>query len=283
MPVTIRNARSGLRFAGQLRLWRADLPFGMPEETLQPHVDCYPHPGGGLRAGVLVCPGGAYGCHAEHEGVDVAERFNQLGFHAFVLKYRVAPYFRYPAPMLDAFRAIRVLRSRAAELLLDPRQLAVCGFSAGGHLAAATGVLFNDLDARDGDAADAECQRPDALILGYPVISFDPLRGHRGSGDNLLGADRGEAMAEDFRLDRRVSPETPPTFLWHTAADGAVPVGGTLDFAEALKQSGVPFGLHVFPEGPHGLGLAPDWPDVRVWPELCRDFLKHRCRFTCGA
>ncbi len=274
------EAQSTLEPRCRIRLWREDTHCGRPEGDFQPYLDCFPHPGGGVRGGILICPGGAYCGRAPHEGVDIAERFNQLGFHAFVLQYRVQPYV-YPAPQLDALRAMKILRSRAREWNLAPDQLALCGFSAGGHLAASVGVLYDRLQAEDGDEADRESARPDALVLGYPVISFDRTWGHRGSGEWLL-ADRLEELEEQLKLNLLVTAETPPTFLWHTAADAAVPVENSLYFAEALSRNRVKFALHVFPEGAHGLGLAPELPEVRRWPELCRDFLKHNCRFCCG-
>lgn len=262
-----------------LPLWptRCAVGAGNAADDFQPVLDCYPLPGDRPRPALVILPGGGYGARAPHEGVDVAERFNTLGMHAFVVQYRVAPY-RFPAPQLDAFRAIRMVRALAGRpgnpWRIIPGQLAVCGFSAGGHLAASTGTMFADadVDALAGDDADAGSQRPDALILGYPVISFNAEWGHTGSGRNLLGEGR-EAENHRFSLEQRVSAETPPTFLWHTADDGGVPVENSLRFVSALQRCGVPWGLHVFPHGRHGLGLAPECRDIRLWAELAAEFL----------
>lgn len=262
-----------------LPLWpdRCVSGAGDGSDDFQPVLDCYPLPGAEPRPAIVILPGGGYGGRAPHEGVDVAERFNRLGMHAFVVQYRVAPY-RFPAPQLDAFRAIRMVRALSKKAgnpwKIIAGQVAVCGFSAGGHLAASTGTLFKDSDvqALAGDEADRESQRPDALILGYPVISFEPEWGHTGSGANLLGP-RCEAERGRFALNRRVCADTPPAYLWHTADDEGVPVENSFRFASAMRRFERPVGLHVFPHGRHGLGLAPEDRDIRVWPELAADFL----------
>ncbi len=232
-----------------------------------------PHPA------IIIFPGGGYANLAEHEGRPVAERFNKLGFQAFVLKYRIAPA-KFPAPMQDAFRAVKLVRHNAAEWNVKPNQVAVCGFSAGGHLCASTGTMFDLIDASAGDTADIQPQRPDAMILCYPVITFEPATGHRISGINLFGEKLGE-MDQVMDLCSLVSAKTPPAFIWHTADDSVVPVYSSMMFADAMQKSGRSWGLHVFPHGPHGLGIAPEWPDVSVWPELARDFMRDACKFEC--
>lgn len=161
---------------------------------------------------------------------------------------------------------------------VDASQIAVLGFSAGGHLTACAGTLFNEIDANAGDEADAYPQRPDAIIPCYPVISFSKW-GHSGSGINLLGERLGD-LGERYSLETRVTPETPPAFLWHTATDGSVPIRNSMEFATACWNNGVKAELHVFPEGPHGIGLAADYPDAKRWPELAATFLKTTCGFT---
>ena len=231
------------------------------------------------RGAVLVFPGGAYCCRAEHEGEPIALKFNELGFHAFVLQYRVAPY-RFPAPQQDALRAIRIIRSRAKEWGVNPNQIATLGFSAGGHLCASTGVLYQEIDANAGDEIDKFSCRPDAIIPCYAVINLTEKFGHFGSGENLLGDKINTAEAAKLDLEKRVSSDVPPTFLWHTADDEAVNVLNSLSFAQAIWQNGGTCALHVFVHGPHGLGLAPDYPDIAVWPELAAEFLKTNCGFT---
>ncbi len=263
-----------------VKLWhrKESAGTGNPADDFEPYFETYlldkTQP---LRGAVVVCPGGGYSCRAPHEAAPIALKFNELGFHAFVLHYRVTPY-RYPAPQRDVFRAIKLIRSRAAEWGINAAQIAVLGFSAGGHLTASAGTLYNEVDANAGDAADAFSQRPDAIIPCYPVISFGDW-GHRGSGENLLG----EKLAEiggRFSLEARVTADTPPTFLWHTATDQAVPVRCSMEFATACWKNGVKAELHVFPEGPHGIGLAPDYPDAKRWPKLAAAFLTTTCNFT---
>ncbi len=265
-----------------IKLWKSagSAGTGNPAADFEPCLETYLLDGAGpARGGVLVCPGGGYGMRAAHEAAPVAAAFNAEGFHAFVVHYRVSPW-RYPAEQSDLFRAIRLIRSRAKEWNLNPSQLAVLGFSAGGHLAASGGVLFDEVEADDGDAADGESRRPDALILCYPVINVTESFGHRGSGKNLLGDKLDTPEGKRFNLENRVTADTPPAFLWHTADDGAVNVENSILFAEALWKHGVTAELHVFPHGRHGLGLAPDAPDVAAWPELAARFLRVSCGFV---
>jgi acetyl esterase/lipase len=223
-------------------------------------------------AAIVVCPGGGYQGRAQHEGGPIAEWLNTLGIAAFVVDYRVAPY-RHPVPLGDAQRAIRTVRARATEWNIDPGRIGILGFSAGGHLAATAATQWDRGNPGDGDPVRQASSRPDLAVLCYPVISFINVQ-HMGSMANLLG---GLPSLEDRRAqsaELNVTPETPPTFLWHTADDAAVDVENSLQFASALRRHGVPFALHVFPTGPHGLGLAADHPEARIWPELCAQFLR---------
>ncbi len=265
-----------------IKLWKEaePAPSGKKEDEFEPYLETFLLDGSApLRGVVLVLPGGGYCNRAPHEGAPVAERFNALGFHALVLQYRVAPY-RYPAPQRDVLRAVRIIRSRAAEWGIDPEQVAVLGFSAGGHLCASAGTLFKEVDADAGDEIDAFPARPNALIPCYPVINLTKSFGHRGSGWNLLGEKLDEPEADRFDLENRVTQETPPTFLWHTATDQCVNVENSIRFAQALWKNGVKAELHIFPEGAHGLGLAPESRDVSQWPELAAVFLENSCGFT---
>ena len=234
---------------------------------------------------VIVFPGGGYHARAEYEGVPVAECFNRLGFHAATLEYRVHPQVCYPGPQQDALRAVKILRSRAAELKIRPDNIAVLGFSAGGHLAGCCGTIWNEIDASDGDAADAVDSRPDAMILCYPVISLDKDFGHVGSGRRLMcsakklldNEDPDPAELEKLRLDLRVTADTPPTFLWHTATDKTVPVHNSVAFAEAMWANKNTAELHVFPRGSHGISWGAKLdkiPEVRIWPTLADRFLR---------
>ncbi|WP_199701699.1 alpha/beta hydrolase [Jiangella rhizosphaerae] len=211
---------------------------------------------------MLVLPGGAYGRHAPHEGAPVASWLTSLGIHAFVFSYPVAPA-RHPAPVRAAAAALAWIRGGAHGLPVDPGRVGVIGFSAGGHLAASLCA---------GPAGD----RPDRCVLGYPVISF-VRQPHDGCSRNLLGPGPGDAARHEVSVEEHVDDRHPPTFLWHTAADDAVPAGHSLSYAAALVARGVPVDLHVFAEGRHGLGLV-DRPDdahldARRWTSLCESWL----------
>ena len=223
---------------------------------------------------VVICPGGGYAHRAPHEGKDIALRFNKLGFHAFVIQYRVSPN-RFPSPQQDVFRAIKLVRANADKWKVKSDKIAVCGFSAGGHLAASSGTVFDEVEFTVGDASDVCSQVPNALILCYPVITYGEHM-HEGSFKNLLGEEKSKELGKNYSLDKRITAQTPPTFLWHTAEDQAVPVENSLLFALELQRHKVPFELHVFPKGRHGLGLGvdDDIPELRVWPDLCATWLK---------
>jgi acetyl esterase/lipase len=240
----------------------------------RPHLTPYLPAGGTARGAIIVCPGGGYGRLAPHEGEPVARWLAGLGVAAFVLQYRVAPH-RHPTPLGDARRAIRLVRQRAADWGLAAPRVGILGFSAGGHLAASVGVFPDPGRATSADPIERASCRPDALILGYPVISFGESR-HQGSTDNLLGPGADEASREAVSVERHVGAATPPTFLWHTADDAAVPVEHSLLFAGALSRRGVPFALHVYPHGRHGLGLAEEDPVVGSWTGLCAIWLAER-------
>ncbi len=253
---------------------------GNSADDFEPYFETYLIDDKKRRGGVLVLPGGGYCKRAPHEGEPVALKFNELGLHAFVLQYRVAPY-RYPAPQRDLFRAIKIIRCHAAEWGLIPDQLAVLGFSAGGHLTASGATLYDEVAVLTGDEADGFSARPDAVIPCYPVINLTSPWGNRGSGVNLLGEEgMARREAEELNLETRVTSYTPPAFLWHTADDPVVNIKNSTSFAEALWKHGVAAELHVFPHGPHGIGLAEDYPDASRWPKLAARFLETTCKFT---
>ena len=230
---------------------------------------------------IVVYPGGGYQHLSPREAEPIAMEFAAAGYQVFVLYYSLAPK-RYPAPLLDGARALAAIREHAEEWCVDPARIAVCGFSAGGHAAALLGCLWNDPVIAAAGISN-EKARPDAVILGYPVITSEKGKCHEGSFESLLG----EAVEEKrgaMSLETRVNAQNPPTFLWHTAADQAVPVVSSLRMAAALAEHKVPFELHVFPSGHHGLSLAnrrtsggnPDGelPEVAQWIKLCKDWLQ---------
>ncbi len=235
-------------------------------------------------ASVVICPGGGYGfLAADHEGKQVAEWLNSVGVAGIVVKYRLAPKYKHPAPLQDAQRAIRTVRSKAKEWGLDPHRVAILGFSAGGHLASTAATHFDDGRRGDVDPVGRESSRPDAAILIYPVIAIGTEHGHTGSRDNLLGKDAPKELVMSLSNETQVTDKTPPTFLAHTLADTGVPIENSILFAMALRKAKVPFELHVFEKGQHGLGLGKGWeghikgePAFEAWPKLCETWLKGR-------
>ena len=252
-------------------LWPANGALGAGDPADQPTLTPYLPATGKAREAIIVCPGGGYGRLAPHEGEPIAQWLNGLGIAAFVLHYRVAPH-RHPTPLGDAQRAIRIVRQRGAEWGLASSRVGLLGFSAGGHLTASAGVFHDPGDQANADPVERVSSRPDALILCYPVISFIDFH-HQGSTDNLLGPEATAASREAVSLERHVDATTPPTFLWHTADDAAVPVEHSLIFAGALRRHEIPFELHVYPHGRHGLGLAEEAPLVAGWTTLCASWL----------
>jgi len=259
--------------AGPIFLWPEGAP-GARGSTMEdrPRITPFIPAGDGPLGCIIVCPGGGYGGRAGHEGAPVSKWLNSFGVASFVLDYRVAPY-RHPIPLGDAQRSIRLVRARAAEWKIDPKRIGILGFSAGGHLAASAATLFDAGAADAADPVDRASSRPDAAILCYPVISFGEFR-HHGSMVNLIGENPDGDLRGKLSLESSVTPQTPPTFLWHTSDDGGVPVENSLMFAAALHKNKVPFALHVFPHGSHGLGLATDVPEVKEWTALCEMWLK---------
>ncbi|NHN29333.1 alpha/beta hydrolase [Paenibacillus agricola] len=255
-----------------LLLWPNGTPNKLGEDAEdKPTLVPYLVEGAAPSAAVVVCPGGGYQRRAEHEGEPIALWLNSLGVSAFVVHYRVAPY-QHPNPLSDAQRAIRIVRSRAQEWNIDPARVGILGFSAGGHLASSSGTHYDKGQADAEDPIERESSRPDLLVLCYPVISF-VANAHMGSRANLLGDPADPQLVELMSSEQQVTPETPPTFLWHTADDAAVPVENSLMFASALSRNKVPFELHVYESGRHGLGLGTEVVGVRAWTDACAIWL----------
>ncbi len=233
--------------------------------TLTPYIA---DPSIATGACVVVCPGGGYGGLASHEGPDYALFLNKHGVTAFVLKYRLGSHgYRHPIMLNDAARAVRVVRSRWGEHKLDPRRIGIMGSSAGGHLASTLLTHFDLGNAEAKDPVDRVSSRPDLGILCYPVITMEAY-GHTGSRENLLGKFPSAELIHLLSNEKQVSPGTPPTFLWHTVEDQAVPVLNSLEFASALQRSGVSFDLHIYQQGRHGIGLQakpPGFENPHPW------------------
>ncbi len=239
-----------------------------------PTLTVFPAPAGtAVGTAVIICPGGSYGRLAvSNEGSELVKRFNALGVSAFVLKYRLVEY-GHPAPLRDVLRAIRIVRSRAKELGVRPDRIGVLGSSAGGHLAACAGTLFDAPEGRTGADLDAVSARPDFLALLYPVITMTAPFTHALSRKNLIGEAPTPALVERLSVETQVSRNTPPTFLVHTAEDTSVPLENSLLFFEALRRAGVPAEMHLYEKGPHGFGTKPGLGPTSEWPKRLEEWM----------
>lgn len=229
-------------------------------------------------AGMVVCPGGGYGgLAADHEGRQVALYYNKLGVTAFVLTYRLGSQgYHQPIELNDAKRALRWVRAHAEEYHLDVNRIGITGFSAGGHLASSAGTLFDEGDAKAEDPVDRVSSRPDVLVLGYPVITLMNDFTHRGSRNNLLGPDKdNDELAAKLSSQNNVTERTPPTFIFQTDEDSAVPAENAVSFYLALRKHHVPAELHLYQRGPHGVGLMQGDPILGTWPEHLAAWLRN--------
>ncbi len=253
-------------------LYTGEVPGALgTEDKDQPTLTIYlaPTPAS-TKPAVIVCPGGGYGALAmDHEGKQIAEWLNARGIAAFVLKYRLGPRYHHPQELNDVQQAIRSVRSRAKQFDITPDRIGVWGFSAGGHLAASAATHFASVE--------GVSSRPDFAILAYPVITFtDDRYVHKGSRRNLLGDNPDAELVRLMSAELQVTPQTPPTFLFHTDADKGVPPENSVLFYQALRQAGVPAELHIFEKGNHGLGLAQKDAALRVWPVLLENWFRTR-------
>jgi len=260
-------------------LWNGRAPGALgSDETDIPTLTAYlPRTMSAATPAVIVCPGGGYvRLASNHEGRQVASYLNSLGMAAFVLRYRLGPRYHHPIELGDAQRAIRMLRSRAAEWRLDATRIGIMGFSAGGHLAMSASTMFDAGDPRAVDPIDRAGSRPDFAVLAYPVISMTAAWTHQGSKQNLLGDNPNPDLAKRLSGEFAVSKETPPTFIFHTNQDATVPAENSLQYFLALRQSGVAAEMHVFEKGPHGVGLANDDVALSTWSTLLANWLRTR-------
>jgi acetyl esterase/lipase len=260
-------------------LWSQGAPGALGDtDADRPALRIYPPPEGKVAAtAVVVCPGGGYGHLAlDHEGSQIAKWLNSLGIAAFVLRYRLGPQYHHPIELGDAQRALRCVRSKAAEFRVAPDRIGIWGFSAGGHLASTAGTHFDQGNPDAADPIDRVSCRPDFMILAYPVISFVTEYAHKGSLTNLLGASPDPKLMESLSNERQVTPQTPPTFLFHTNEDKGVPAENSVMFYLALRKAGVPAEIHIYERGNHGVGLAPKDAILTTWSARLADWLKTR-------
>jgi acetyl esterase/lipase len=237
----------------------------------KPSLTVYPAPADkATGAAMVVCPGGGYRNLAAHEDKPIAEWLNTLGVTAFVLHYRLLPHYHYPAPLQDAGRAVRTVRSRASEWHVDPQRIGMIGFSAGGHLTAMLGTHFDDGDSKATDPIERVSSRPDLMVLIYPAISFTADFMKKDAGKTLLGGDPKPEDVDQISAEKHVTARTPPAFLVHTSVDSCQ---HSLLFGLALKKAGVPFELHLYEQGKHGYGLAARDPVLKTWTEHAATWL----------
>lgn len=251
-----------------IRLWPDAAPgsLGAVEKDVPTLTVTLPDSGKSTGAAIVICPGGGYEHLARHEGEDYAQFLAMHGVTGFVLKYRLgSDGYRYPAMFEDAQRALRVVRSRAATWHINRDKIGIMGSSAGGHLASMLLTHFSPGNPASPDSVERVSSRPDFGILCYPVISMGPIT-HEGSKRNLLGDNPPPNLVDLLSNENHVTPETPPCFVWHTSEDKTVSVQNSLLFAEALRKYKVPFELHIYEQGRHGLGLADKYPFAHVHP-----------------
>lgn len=265
--------------------WKPLWPEGAPAATGSAETDipallAFPAPPESANGcAVVVCPGGGYGGLAmDHEGHQIAAWLNERGISAWILRYRLGSKgYHHPVQKGDVLRAVRTVRFHAAQNGVDPLRIGVWGFSAGGHLASTAATHFDAGTPDAADPIDRVSSRPDFAVLCYPVITMDEKFTHKGSRRNLFGQDRYDdaSLVELLSNENRVTSNTPPTFLFHTTEDQAVPVENAVRFFSALRASGVAASeLHIYQKGRHGVGLAQSDPVLATWPGRLHDWLR---------
>ena len=247
-------------FIEKVNLRNENLSNGQPPSVTAYILDKGKYP----RPAVIVFPGGGYAWCSPSEGERIAIAYSSAGFNTFVVRYALAPN-RHPEPIMDAAHAIRFVRENAEKYDINPNQIAIIGFSAGGHLAASISTLWNDPELFSQEEIESQAHKPNAAILSYPVITSGEFIS-KASFKRLLGEDASEEQRSKMSLETRVGSHTPPTFLWHTFTDQTVPVENSLLYAMALSKHNVPCELHVYPNGPHGLSRV---SDDTLWAVNC--------------
>jgi len=255
-------------------IW-GDIEYKYKRDGFIPTLDSYILKGDRKRPAIIVCPGGGYTHLSEREGEAIAIQYNAMGYHAFVLNYSVIPR-KHPQPLLDLSRSICLLRENAESFNIDSDSIAVIGFSAGGHLAACMGAHWNKPYLLKQEGITKGLNKPNALILCYAFITEKgiPIDYFK----RILEEDAPKSAYDEMSIENNITEDMPPCFIWHTLTDEKVPVENCLLLANALRQKNVPFELHIYPEGPHGMALAtPETgklqKGVESWMELCKTWL----------
>lgn len=270
-----------------IELWPEGVPDlkadGGPEKDDQgrysnihhPSITVFAPPAGKANGtGIVYAAGGGYQRVAVGlNGGGLTTWLNSMGVTVFMLKYRAMEY-GHPAPLRDALRAIRIVRSRAAEWGLDPKRVGMLGGSAGAHLTASAGTLFDSPEGRLGAEIDRVSARPDFLVLIFPVITMQDPHAHGVSRRNLLGASPPAELKHRLSVDEQVTKDTPPTFLVHSSEDTTAVVENSLLFYQAMRRAKVPIEMHLYPKGPHGSGMDPKLGPISEWPKLCEVWMR---------
>lgn len=257
-------------------LWPAGAPgaVGATDED-KPRLEIFGASGTGLHTAVIVCPGGGYTHLAyEKEGTRIAEWLNLHGISAFVLTYRLAPRYKYPAPIDDGKRAVRWVRAHAADYHIDPQRVGMWGFSAGGHMVGMIGTHFDAGNAQSADAVERASDRPDFVVSSYGLLSLDPLAAHPGQLQQFVDGPITPALVQELSPDKNVTRDTPPFFLYATTTDEKVPVQTDLLFYAAMLRAGAPVEMHLFEQGPHGTALAQGYPELAAWTTQLENWLR---------
>ena len=286
------QAQTGAAAAGRVSggmAWPSNLPEPMPlwpngapgalgaSDGDTPTIAAFIPTTNPTKTAVIVAPGGGYQhLSMVHEGSDVAAWLNAHGVAAFVLKYRLGMKYHSPIELGDAQRAIRMVRADAAKYGVAADHIGMWGFSAGGHLTASAGTMFDAGNAAATDAIEQQSSRPDFLILSYPVVTMLDPYVHKGSRLYLLGDAPTEEQGEAMSPELHVTAQTPPAFLFTTTDDHTVPVMNSVMFYSALAKAGVPAEMHIFQHGAHGSGLGVGNPQLSVWPELLIKWMRER-------
>lgn len=261
-------------------IWDGLTYAGEMADGFRPTLTTYIRSGEKERGMVLILPGGGYELTSPREAEPIAMVFNNAGYHAAVLSYSVAPR-RHPQPVMDAARALTLVKEHGDRWQVDLKQLFVIGFSAGGHLAAAIANMSHDHWLNEVEGIECDGIQLKGNILSYPVLTGGVQR-HAGSFDNLLGDGTTQEERDVMSMELLVTGATPKTFLWHTVEDMVVPVENSLLYASALRAKGVPFEMHIYPEGQHGLSLCNEetadeaqqiQPHVSGWMDQCLEWM----------
>ncbi|HTJ00871.1 MAG TPA: alpha/beta hydrolase [Dongiaceae bacterium] len=277
LPVLLFPLLAGAQTNDTFPLWPNDAPGAVGNDPKDiPTLRVYlPDPTNATGAAMVICAGGGYAGLARHEGHDYALWLNRMGIAGFVLKYRLGMRYHHPAMLEDVTRALRTVRARAVEWNVDPHRIGIIGSSAGGHLASTLLTHYDAGDATATDPIERVSSRPDLGVLCYAVITMGDFT-HAGSKMNLLGTNPPPELVQELSNELHVTTNTPPCFIWGTADDTVVPIENSLNFAAALHRENVPFELHVYQHGNHGLGLGakPNEPEKYLpWVAACGQFL----------